>query len=240
MAPSSGNGQGQGGPGWYGLTQQSPLAVQTDYFDNNSLDPKWLEWDVPGTQTVTENAQGLTLSQPSVAGDSNTGIYQTAPADNQFLITAYIDIEGITANFIGLSAFAGENVTAAPATASFLVSTIGAGGTGPYVSFDRWTAYNTFDIIINGFRPVVYRTSIYARLFIDRTAVTATCLFSDNGHTWVQHGAAVSWAAGAVSSIDSIGLLVNNAGSGATAKLKSLMFRVDITADPFLPIGARA
>jgi hypothetical protein len=238
VGTASGAASASGNQIWLATVPQQPLQPESDYFQSNAIDPKWEEWDVDGNLTVSVDGQGLLLTEVTAAGQQFAGIIQDAPADNEFAVTAKLRLSGSLVSFQDIALIIGEDLSAgtgAPSTASFFGAVLVASATKIQFENGFWTDYNTFGASTTGEE---FTTNVaYARIYIDRGAETATFLFSVNGRDWVIVGPIRSWAAGTVTSISSIGIGVNNVNSGFDVKGRADMFRVDITTDPFLPVG---
>ena len=102
--------------------------------------------------------------------------------------------------------------------------------------FTKYTTYLAQDAEL--FKETMPMTNeFYARWFVDRTAVTAQPLISPDGRTWLDD-VPQSFAAGNVTSIDTIGFGLTNLGVGTDLIVASEMFRVDLTTNPFFEVGA--
>ena len=236
-ADAAGAAGGGVNPVWLGTVKQDPLETESDYFDDSSVDGKWTEWDVDADTTLSEDAQGLAISHTSGAG-GYSGLVQAAPTDDTFAVTARVRMSRAKmANFVALGLIMGEDIITNPSTASFFtIALTGDDGDIVEVVAQHWSDYNSF-VAIDGNLTTGVMNEVFLRWYIDRTAETALPLASDNGRDWWQLADAVSWASGTVTSIDTIGLASNNGNSGALLIGRSDMFRVDITSDPFLPVG---
>jgi hypothetical protein len=233
----SGPSSASGNQVWLGLVPQVPPETETDYFTDNTLDPKWTEFDIDGNTSVSEGSDGLELSQASHGGSSFGGVYQTAPADDQFAVTAELRMEGPHTQFANMSVFMAEDSTGMSASSSFVTMAYTAQNTGPTFNFQRWSDYNTFGA--NILSPAASETGrVFVRLWVDRTESGGTIygLVSPDGREWVQLGS-VTFATAAMADLDYIGIGMDNSGSGITQILRSSMFRVDTTTDKFLPVG---
>jgi len=239
IGTASGAASASGNQIWLGTLPQVPLQTESDYFQGGELDSKWSEWDVAGTSTFVVGSDGLVITQTTSAGDTTAGIYQAAPSDDQFCITARVSHRGQTANFGPLNIFIGEDVGASPSTASIYDISLSATTSGFRHDVASYTAYNTLGTVTISTDYGISNIS-YLRIYVDRTLGTnghAQALTSTDGRTWVALSATVDMNGVGVSSIDTIGIALNNIATGVDLVGLYDMFRVDITSDPRLPVG---
>ena len=234
VGTSSGAASSSGNQIWLGTVPQQPLQPESDYFGGDTLDSKWTEWDVPGSMTIGQSDGRVTLTQSSAAGQSNTGIFQTAPADNFFAITASVTLSGLYGSFSVVSIFVGEDLGAAPSTASIHSTSLVTTSTSMSASSSLHTNYNTQSTNLTV--ETLTGNVGYLRLFVDRVAETVLAMVSVDGRNWLAL-ISRSFASGVLTSVDTIGIAVNNNGLGEDLQGSCEMFRVDITSDPYLPVG---
>ena len=230
---------------WDGLRQQSPLASETDYFDDSSLDTGlWEEFDPGSAVTVAEDSNGLVITSPSDASKKYGGIIQDTPSYTRYTITAQISTNYLqAAGGDGLSAGViwGEDLAAsggAPTTGNFYLhaTTLGTTGSISHSAFQQYSSYTTWaaNYAISPYPGHVVPGPIFLRLYVDTSATTIEALSSIDGKTWVNRGAKQTYSL----TPGSMGLVIHNqTTSSVDAKLISTCFRIDDTADPFLACG---
>lgn len=229
---------GRAGQGWDGLIPQSPANADTDYFRDSSIDPAWLAWNPAGNVTAVEDTRGLVLTQPSGGSNQFSGRIRAAPADAQFVITTHSGLQGRGTSFSLAGVIVGEDLVTNPATDSFVCGCLTI-DSGDILKVDStlMANYSTFTSNngkIQGFSP---GNTVLSRIHVNRTGSLLTVLFSSNGRDWIQAGPQITFAAASLASIDYMGVVIDNFGTGQDASAIFDMFRVDVTSDPFFPIG---
>jgi len=243
----------QTGRMWDGmLPRQAPLHAYSDYFDGIALDPKWAEWDVLGNTTVDGTVDGqVSVTQVTHGGASFAGIYQTIPLpDSQFAVTAYYALQERMINTPDIGIFVGEDMATLPNTGNFTYAGIStASVNGPRFTSQGFTSYNVGGAIFVGEAAYGAPLAGFFRVFVDidwtalpNPTVSFTSLWSLTGHRCCQMNTNTGTIAAympdwAGSGNASIGICLNNGGTGLDATAVSKMFRYDATADMHFPVG---
>lgn len=225
---------------WNGLKVQDPLNADSDYFDDSSLDAKWTEWDVSSLVTLTEDSDGLSVSRITGGSGDMNGLYQAAPSGD-YVVTLHVRLQATLSDFTGFALLVADDLAANPSTANFaVVSLVHRSSTVAIeCATQRWNAYNNFGAALSSsFNVGVGFTELYLRIAVDNTGSNLTTLISTNGRDWTQLWTG-TFAAASITAADSIGICVNNQQSG-TVVLRSNMFRVDASSDPYLSVGGAA
>lgn len=144
------------------ITPDSPSA-DDDEFDTGSLDTGvWTVLDNDSTLTVAVGDYGLLLTKVGVSGDSNGGIFRTAPVGD-FSIVTKVQLGGYYSNYTFAGLFIAQDLGANPTTADMHVNAYFAqedGGTQSFVRVLAYSAYNSFagslQAIFGGMYQVVY------------------------------------------------------------------------------------
>lgn len=219
---------------WSPFVAQDPLATETDYFDDSSLDAKWSEWDQPGAISVTEDSTGLHIDRDTTAAGI-AGIYQDVPASGDWVATAYGGIECTWDTDTSLDIFVAEDLDASPGTANVAALRINCTGDGPW--YQHFPQYNTFGGGLEGTTTDqgLDPNGMCIRLCYDATNNDLTALVSSDCRIW-RASVQVADATTTVNPPVHVGIGIGNQGNVAGIA-HFQMFRMDATSDCFLPVG---
>lgn len=180
--------------------------AKSDDFAGTSLDAKWTEWDEDSRLTVTVNdALYFDMAIAGSAADSLAGIFQSAPADNYFAVTARLNWGTTVQSFQWVGVFVGEDLATIPATGG--VAFCGpAFYSTPMAGSYIFATYNGF--ASSPFQSVGWANGNVFRMCVDRVGGFVYYYMSNTGekNSWWQF--AKSAIATHIATIDTIGLLM--------------------------------
>ena len=225
---------------WDALQAQSPLDSKTDYFDDSSLSGDWTEFDDVSKLTVTEDGDGLKMVLTSGGSSDLTGILKAAPTHTTYTITAEVRWAG---GIFEYHTDAGIIISTGLASGAntILVCAGETNTTRSKLDWARWSARTTFGAIVasnHGMLPAPSR--LFLRFYVDTSAATIQPLWSGDGRSWAAMADPVAYSTlgfGA-GTADYIGLVINNDSASENVTIRSSMFRVDNTSDPYHAVGA--
>jgi hypothetical protein len=236
VGTASGAVSASGNQIWLGTVPQDPLHAKSDYFDGNTLDSKWTEWDENSSTTLTVDDGEAVILQTTSAGASWTGMFLAAPTEDNFCVTIRAFLSARFVDNAQAAVFVGGDLGASPAAANFATSEIAyntANGSRwaseGYDDYNGPTSFSDVGNLVEGWA--------YLRVYVDRAGGGVfQALYSIDGRHWIRFPSR-TWAAAGLTTVDTIGIGTSNFATGGDLTLYVDMFRVDLTSDPELPIG---
>lgn len=222
--PAGGGGGGVSGimPWNPKLAPTSPNAKDDEFLDQ-SVDPKWAEWDPAGMLTVSEDDYGLRLdiADDPASAENIAGIYQAVPTSDEFEIAARITVEGAAANYLTGGIFLAGNIAANPTTAPAFSTQIRISVNGA----DNVEAMNisNYRSQTAAFSQIAYADTLYLAMQWKASTQRACVWYSRTGVGWIRLTSA-SYDPTTVSSVTHMGISMN--GYNASGSLRAEFFRV--------------
>jgi hypothetical protein len=176
---------GGGGGGAYFNPDKFPVgyAAQSDHFDNNSIDVKWVDFNVTAGTSFAEADHHLKMTKTTNENNIYRGKYQTLPSGN-FTITMKLGMITTAPNYHQVALILFEDATNNPTTCDlemFVWYTLA--GVLRNWAVQYWPAYNTYGGSDAGSpRPDYNAHSIYFR--IRQNSTTWYFDLSLDGVTW--------------------------------------------------------
>lgn len=228
---------------WFPLIQQSPQNAKSDYFLGTTINPIWTQWNPGGNTTFAASATTrLGITQTPMPAPTLGGLIQTAPASARYALTAVVfpNAQAITSGIVSMAVIAGGDLIGSPTTAPVVLAEQYQDGTpNSLVSLTSATNYNTGFTSHRSAGNVGWYPYVL-RLFVDTVAQTYTFVMGAKGND-MRSLQTVAFAATALTvAPTTIGIAIDNDQSGKNMTGYFAMFRVDATADPYLPCGGFA
>lgn len=219
-----------GGGGATGIMAWNPKIAPTspnakdDEFLDQSVDPKWTEWDPAGMLTVSEDEYGLRLdiADDPASADNIAGIRQAVPTSDEFEIAARLTIEGPAANWLTGGIFLSGDIATNPTTAPLFYAQLRVSTSGAD-NIEACNANNYRSSTGAAFAHTAYTDTLYVAMQWKASTQRACVWYSRTGVGWIRLTSA-SYDPTTITSVSYMGILMN--GYQSAGSLRAEFFRV--------------